>query len=308
MTYPVVIFCYNRLDCLRLTIEHLKKNALAPVTDLFIFSDGAAREDDIEKVNLLREYLKSVTGFRQVITTESSTNKGLAKSIIEGVSQVLKTHEGVIVLEDDLLTSTNFLDFMTESLEFYKNNKRVFSVSGYSKPINFPVYHIYDNYFTRRGSSWGWATWRNRWLTVDWDINDYHSFFIDHSARRKFNEMGSDMCGMLDKQMKGKINSWAIRWCYHQFKTDSYSVFPSVSKVQNIGFQDSATHTRPIQQKRFATELDTSGTKHFKFNPFVRLDGVIISQFVKQFSLATRLKYKALSLIPKQAISFLQRA
>lgn len=298
MPSPVIIFCYNRLDNLKRTVESLQKNTQAGLTELYIFSDGASKEADENKVAAIRDYLPSITGFRELNIIHSQRNKGLATSIIEGVTEVLKKHETVIVLEDDLLTSTNFLSYMNESLDFYKNNKKILSISGYSFRIAFPQVYVYDNYFTKRSSSWGWGTWRNRWDAVDWEVKDYNDFARNAAARKKFNLMGSDMAGMLDKQMKGKISSWAIRWCYHQFKTDTYTAFPSLSKVQNIGFGDAATHTSSIQRSRFATSLDTTGTHIFKLNPFVSLNNLLIRQFVRKYSIVTRLKYKALSLIP----------
>ncbi|EOR94569.1 hypothetical protein ADIARSV_2167 [Arcticibacter svalbardensis MN12-7] len=292
------------MDGLKLTIEHLKQNYLAASTDLYIFSDGAAKIADSKQVDLVRDYLQTIDGFKEVNIQTSAVNKGLAKSIIDGVTEVLKIHESVIVLEDDLLTSTNFLNYMNQSLEFYKENKKVFSVSAYSFPILFPQVYIYDNYFTKRGSSWGWGTWRNRWESVDWQVSDYDDFAHNPIARKKFNQMGSDMADMLDKQMKGKVNSWAIRWCYHQFKTDTFTAFPSQSKIQNIGFSAAATHTSSVQQSRFATIMDDSNRQSFKLNPFVSLNSLIVKQFVKRYSVITRLKYKALSLI-QYRISFL---
>jgi hypothetical protein len=297
MPSPVVIFCYNRLDNLKRTVENLQRNALAGLTELYIFSDGPSKEADKDKVAAIREYIATIGGFKELNIVNSQQNKGLARSIIEGVTQVLQKHETVIVLEDDLLTSRNFLSYMNESLNFYKDNKKILSISGYSFQITFPQVYVYDNYFTKRSSSWGWGTWRNRWNSVDWEVKDYNDFARDPAARKKFNLMGSDMAGMLDKQMKGKISSWAIRWCYHQFKTDTYTAFPSLSKVQNIGFGEAATHTSSIQRSRFATSLDATDTQLFKLNPFVSLNNSLIRQFVKRYSIVTRLKYKALSLI-----------
>lgn len=297
MQSPVIIFCYNRLDNLKRTVGSLQRNTQAPLTELYIFSDGPSKEADKDQVAAIREYIPTINGFKELNIVNSPENKGLAKSIIEGVTEVLKKHETVIVLEDDLLTSTNFLSYMNASLQFYKDNKKILSISGYSFDITFPQVYVYDNYFTKRSSSWGWGTWRNRWNTVDWEVKDYNDFAHDPAARKRFNLMGSDMAGMLDKQMKGKISSWAIRWCYHQFKTDTYTAFPSLSKVQNIGFGATATHTSSIQQSRFATSLDTTDTQIFKLNPFVSLNNSLIRQFVKRYSIITRLKYKALSLI-----------
>ncbi|WP_207532065.1 sugar transferase [Desertivirga arenae] len=298
-TYPVIIFCFKRQDHLKQTIDCLKENYLAPDTDLYIFSDAARRLDETADVSDVRNYLRTVTGFKSVTIKEAVENKGLAKSIISGVTEVLEQHDAAIVLEDDLLTSKNFLNFMNQSLVHYQNNLKVFSVAGYTFPIRKPKDFQHDNYFTMRGSSWGWATWRNRWETVDWEVSDWKEFSNDKGAQREFNRMGSDLSGMLAKQMDGKISSWAIRWCYHQFKTSTYTVFPTVSKIQNIGFGSAATHTSAVMQSRFATVLDNSGKTDFNFNDKVSLQPDLIKQFINRYSILTRLKYKAMGYIFK---------
>lgn len=294
---PVIIFTYKRTDSLTQTIEALQKNALAPGTDVIIFSDGAKTAVDKVQVDQVRLYLKKISGFKTVTINESKHNMGLANSIISGVTDILEFHERVIVLEDDLVTSPNFLCFMNAALNHYDSNEKVFSISGYTGPIKIQHDYPYDNYFTKRGSSWGWATWRNRWQTIDWNVADYPQFANNPSAKKRFNRMGSDLSGMLKKQMAGEINSWAIRWSYHQFKNELYSVFPLQSKVRNIGFGKNATHT--VQRfNRFDTVLDEGEKKSFNFHPEPSLDHILVKQFVARYGIAQRLIYKILNSLP----------
>ena len=116
MLAPICLFTYNRIDELKLTIKALQQNFLAVESDLVIFSDGGKDENSWEKVNHVRQYLRSVSGFRSLEIVESPNNKGLANSIITGVSSVTEKQQKVIVLEDDLITSTNFLDYMNQCL------------------------------------------------------------------------------------------------------------------------------------------------------------------------------------------------
>lgn len=293
---PVVVFCYKRLDTLRKTIEALKQNPEAGRTHLIIFSDGPKKEADHLSVAMVRDYINHLEGFRMITTYFSEVNKGLAKSIIEGVTLVFEKYDRVIVLEDDLLTSNNFLNYMNQSLDHYEFNNRIFSISGYTSIIKNP--DPSKVYFTRRASSWGWATWRNRWSSIDWEVKDYADFCIDAKARKAFNSMGSDLSGMLDKQMSGKINSWAIRWCYHQFKKDLYTVFPQVSRVRNIGFTPEGTHTVD-HFNRFDTLLDQSASTSFDFSDDVIIDKNIFRQFYSKYSVITRIRYRLLNSIAR---------
>mgnify|MGYP002397663302 CR=1 FL=1 len=289
---PIILFTYKRLDTLQLTVDALKKNYLAKDSDLIIFSDAAKTSKDQVAVNNVRTYLKTISGFKSITINEANTNKGLANSIIDGVSLVLQQHESVIVLEDDLVSSPNFLNYMNEALSFYKNNTKIFSIAGFSIPVKNNK--KLDIYFTQRSSSWSWATWRNRWEQIDWEVSDYDTFKNSSQQKKAFNKMGSDMASMLHKQMTGKLDSWAIRWCYHQFKNNLFSVHPIISKIDNVGFTPDATNTTQ-KFNRFKTILDQGNQTTFKFTNEVQLDSCLIKQFVKPFTITSRIKYKILN-------------
>jgi hypothetical protein len=289
---PIILFAYNRLDTLTCTVESLRKNYLAKESDIFIFSDYGKNSSDIQRVLEVRQYLKNVDGFKSVTLNFSQTNCGLANSVIAGVNEIIKKHRKVIVIEDDLVSSNNFLTFMNQCLSYYESNLNVFSVSGYS--VKCVKQNDDDVYFTKRASSWGWATWADRWLEVDWEVKDY-SYFEDHlQTRFLFNKMGSDLTDMLRKQMAGKIDSWAIRWAYHQFKKNMYTVYPTISKIENIGTSVSATHTKD-RFNRYWTPLDSTDKIQFKLQVDVTLHPHYISTFLRQFSIINRIKYKILN-------------
>jgi hypothetical protein len=229
------------------------------------------------------------------VVHESSTNKGLATSIIQGVSSVLKIYPSAIVLEDDLITSTNFLEYMNQALNYYQDNPQILSISGFS-----PIINGLDNdevYYTQRASSWGWACWEDRWDKIDWQMDSYKDFKTDRQAQSRFNKMGSDMSLMMKRQMQGKIDSWAIRFCFHQFQNNLFSVYPSLSKVQNIGFaEENATNT--VQKyNRFQSEFDPTNNLMFNFNSEVELRQELIQQFIFDNSIKMRLLNKVLNFI-----------
>jgi hypothetical protein len=295
---PICLFTYNRLNETTLTVESLKCNTLAKNSVLIVFSDGARDENSFDSVRDVREYLKTITGFKSVIVIESLENKGLARSIIEGVTKVIDEYGNVIVVEDDLLTSTNFLCYMNQSLDLYRANSKIWSVSGFSFPINYPENYGFDNSFGVRASSWGWATWKDRWEKVDWEVSDYEDFMKDKSAQKDFKRGGSDLVKMLSKQMAGVIDSWAIRFTYSQFKYGCYDVLPVQSKVVNIGFNGDATNTQGMET-RFDSTLDKSGSTIFVFNETVGTDESILRQFRKPLTIKARVEYKIKTVLKK---------
>lgn len=293
---PICLFAWKRLSETQETIRHLQANYLAPDSELFIFVDGPKKLADELEIKKVADFGQTISGFKKVILQVSTTNKGLSQSIIGGVTEVLQRFGKVIVLEDDLLTSPNFLNYMNRALDYYKEQKKVFSVSGYSFNIRFPKSYGFDHYFSVRGSSWGWATWIDRWETVDWEVSDYTQFISSWEKRRSFNKGGSDLSAMLRKQMEGKINSWAIRWCYQQWKNYKLTVYPRMSKIKNIGFGAGATHTSR-KTAEHEVKLDAGNSIEFHFSDNVHIDLKIAAEFARSFSIQTRIKNKLLGYI-----------
>ncbi|MEH7250372.1 sugar transferase [Neobacillus niacini] len=242
---PIILFVYNRPKHTFKTIEVLKKNILACDSDLIIFSDYAKKDSDLINVNKVRDIINNIDGFKSITIIEQKENQGLAKSIINGVTEVIDKYNKVIVLEDDLITSKYFLSYMNEALDLYERESRIWSISGYGPKIKIPSGYSDDIYLSPRGCSWGWATWKDRWKTINWEINDFDELKNNIQKKKAFNNGGNDMFFMLEDQINGWIDSWAIRWGYNQFKQSKYTVYPITGKslVSNIGLDFSGTHS-----------------------------------------------------------------
>lgn len=209
------------------------------------FATGQKGTSDEISVSQVHEYATSVgnkTWFRSVTLSLAHQNKGCANSIIGGVSSVLESHKEVIVLEDDHVTTAGFIEYMNDALRFFEQSSNIWSISGYALPLRLPLSYPHDLYVTPRACAWGWGTWRDRWVKVDWDVSGYQSFRHDIWKRWTFNRGGWDMSRMLDAQMRGAIDAWDIRWCYAQHLDRSMTVYPSKSYVMNIGTDGTGTH------------------------------------------------------------------
>lgn len=284
---PVALFTYKRTDTLEKTISNLQKNFLAKDTVLFIFSDGPKNPRELEEILKVRKFLRTVDGFKAVIIHESKENRGLANSIIKGVTEVLDSHDSVIVLEDDLYSQPNFLNFMNVALERYQDSKEILSVCGYSFDLNLEHINC-DDYFLNRPWPWSWAIWKDRWIKIDWSVSDYSEFSKKRKSRVEFAKLGSDVNAMLDKQMRGEIDSWAIRWTYHQYKNNMLSVFPRKSLVFNGGFDEFATHTKG-SAKRYIPQLDESMNTSFNLSKKIYLDPIVQKSFQRKMSIKSRI-------------------
>lgn len=271
MYAPLVIFTYNRKRHTQNLIESLKRCDLIHETEVFIFSDGNKSEEDSPKVSDVREYLDSLEGekwCKSLSVNKSPNNKGLAASIISGVSKIVSKFGRVIVLEDDLIVAEGFLQYMNLALDYYEHNEKIWSISGFSSAIPMLNNSTDDVYFSCRARSWSWATWNDRWETVDWDVKEYKRFRLNLKKRKQFNRGGSDMSAMLDRQQAGFINSWAIRWCFNQFLQDKYVVQPSKSLIVNKGQDGSGTNCSELREDNDISKAKREWTFiPFQYNP-----------------------------------------
>jgi hypothetical protein len=241
MYAPVTLFVYNRPAHTRRTVEALRKNELASESDLIIYSDAPKKPEAAEAVREVREYIRTISGFRSVSIVERDKNWGLANSIIDGVTTVVNRYGRIIVLEDDLVTSPYFLQFMNEALDRYQDDPRVMQISGHMFPAD--VTAETDAVFLPMTTSWGWATWQRAWQYFDPTAAGYETIKRDAKLRRHFNLDGSyGYFGMLEQQLQGKIDSWAVRWHLSVFLHGGLTLFPQKTLVENTGFDGSGTH------------------------------------------------------------------
>lgn len=247
MYAPIVLFVYNRVDLFLKTYEALKLCDEAKDSELFIFSDGAKNEKSEESVTEVRKSIRAVCNekvFKKISIIESEQNKGLAKSIIEGVTQVIEKYGRAIVLEDDCMPSKYFLGYMNAALDKFEKDKTIGSIAGYSQVIPFPVDYTSDIYLARRSCSWGWATWRDRWINVDWEMNGVNKIYSSPKLIHRLNCNGSDRLIRLHRQSQGKAGSWSIRFGAHHAMMNWWVVYPRFSYIWCTGNDGSGVHTK----------------------------------------------------------------
>ncbi len=287
MFYPVIIFAYNRAELLKNCIDSVAANIGADKTLLYIFVDGPKDDTVIPKVEEVRNVARCIDKslFADVITDFSVKNRGLAASVIEGVTKVLKRHGAAIVVEDDNVVAKDFLDYMNRALEFYRDDKSIWSVGAYIPRMTFPSDYRSDIFLTQRISSQVWATWYDRWKKTDWKLLDYEAFRHNHKLRRSFNEWGNDRANLLDEKMAGRIDSWAIRFDYAMWKNGAYNIMPRHTRSCNFGAGKDATHNKDESMyKLFPTEFSTD-VKPVKFEKKPKTDERLRAEYCRVFSL-----------------------
>jgi len=251
---PIALFVYKRPLHTQKTLAALKANHWAKYSDLYIFADGPKNsfsDKDHEQLSKTRKLIKNIKGFKKVTIKESRVNKGLATSVITGVTQLIDEYGSVIVIEDDLITGKGFIQYMNNALNLYKNQEEVISIHGYNLPIK--VRNLTDTFFLKGADCWGWATWKRGWELYNPDTPFLIDQLVAKNMQASFNLNNSyPYMNMLKDQVDGKIDSWAINWYASAFLNNKLTLYPKKSLVTNIGLDGSGTH---------------SGIKKFKNKP-----------------------------------------
>ena len=259
MSYaPIIIFVYNRADHFIQTYNALSACKEAKESDLFIFSDGAKNESGKEKVNEVRSAVASIKDsgdFKSVNVVESPVNKGLAASVIAGVTDVINKYGKVIVVEDDCKVSPLFLRYINGALDYYENNKKIGSIAGYTPMIDLPDDYKSDVFAAYRSCSCTWATWADRWQNIDWELKNIKDFYKSPKLIKKLNSNGSDRFIRLYRQTKGNGSSWSVRFGAHLVKNNLLTVYPRYSYITNIGCDESGVHSTTDDAKKMRVNL-----------------------------------------------------
>jgi len=271
---PVILFAYNRPWHTLQTLQSLKKNVLASESTLFIYIDGPKKEASDEQRNKIDE-VKQICGQEkwcgEVQIIQSEDNKGLSASVMSGVTEIVNRYGKVIVLEDDLVSDIYFLKFMNDTLEMYEKDESVVSVTGYIYPI---PEKLPETFFLKGADCWGWATWKRAWDLLELDGKMLLSELNEKKLANDFNFYETyPYTQMLEDQVQGKNNSWAILWYASAYLKNKFTLYPGFSLIQNIGNDNSGTHShntdkfhvklqsRPVEIKKQDVTEDVSAKK-----------------------------------------------
>lgn len=277
---PVVITVYSRLYTFINCIESLKRNSLAQYTDLFVISDAPYVPEHKLIVEEVRNYARLITGFKNVHLIFRDINMGSHLSGYDGICQALKENDTFIFLEDDIVVSDNFLQYMNDGLRFYKDDPRVYSICGFCAPFTIPLNYKNDIWFSPISSPWGYATWKKKWEDVDYSYFDRYNELKRNKELKQFLSVGFYIKGILQADSKGYIEAGDLRAYYHMFKHNMCSVFPVKSKTQNWGFDGSGEHCGKKNVWWAKPELDKYG-EYTRFIPFEGYNKPLLNNYRK---------------------------
>ncbi len=239
---PVALFVYNRADNTRRTLEALARNTLARNTQVYVFSDGGKDAKSWALVNEVRKVVSDFAGaFARFELVARSENIYLERNITEGIAQVFAEHNRIIVLEDDIVTSPYYLQYMNQAFELYEDVPRVMHVAGFTN-LALPDAPFY---FTPHMSGWGWGTWRDRW----------NGHFLHYKTREEAlagltsdDENALQYGGVFPclKSLDKRPIPWDICWEIAIHRAKGLCLTPGRTMVRNIGLSN-GTHFRSFR-------------------------------------------------------------
>ncbi|MDR2409495.1 MAG: hypothetical protein LBE13_15480 [Bacteroidales bacterium] len=279
MSYsPICLFTYRRFEHFKKSVKALQENYLSKYSDLYICSNAAIHNNEREIVNNIREFALSIKGFATVTLIKNEVNKGQEETFLKNITNILNVYKKIIVLEEDMVTTKNFLNYMNAALDYYENMKDVNSIAGYSVPIEDEYFDCNDVYFIQRSCSWGWATWLDRWLSMKWTITKEDLHRINWF---KFNSSGYDKYNMLSEVVAQKLNAWDIKTDYTLHTNNLFTVYPKKSFLRNIGMDGSGEHCG--KTNAFDPVLINENIINFRFNRALSINQKILKQFKKYY-------------------------
>ncbi len=289
---PVVPFAFNRPEHTAKTLSALERALKSRETDLYVYIDGPRNSTDIKAIAETRATIEEFSGFNRIFIAQRSSNLGLARNIVEGVTEVINARGKIIVLEDDIVVSKGFLVYMNEALLEYECDERIWHVSGYNEGIGAD--DEAKTFLWRVMRCWGWGTWKNRWAQYEKDPEKIVSQFSSRDIRR-FNLDGFEkFFDQVLANCEGKIDTWAVFWYATIFQNNGLCLNPAVSLVQNIGFDGTGVHSRIDNGKHSVSRLNSSSS--FRFPRSIEEDKEVVRalriHFRKHNSLLIRFRRK----------------
>jgi hypothetical protein len=235
---PVAIFAYRRSAHLRRLLDSLEADPLFACSPVFVFCDGARGDSDRADVEATRLIVRTRMGSRAHVV-ESATNRGLANSIISGVTELCSRFGRAIVFEDDLVVHPRCLHFLNSALDRFAEDPKVCHINAY----RYPLPRATEPCFSRLTCSWGWATWQRAWAQFETDAVQLLARIGAAGLGRHMDVDGSySYLDMLQSQARNEIDSWAIRWYASTVLSGALALYPSASLASNSGFDASGEH------------------------------------------------------------------
>lgn len=237
----IAIFAYNRPELFQNCIKAIKENQNFAEFQYYIFIDGPKTENDKTAINEVNQIAKEFVAELKGQIFRSEKNQGLKESVVKGLDIVFSNNNAAIILEDDIQVSPVFLSVMRTKLQMYFHDEKIGSITGFSPSGTLSFIYRNSDFLASRHSSWGWATWADRWNGIEWDVSKY-SFEDLLKHQKALTAISSDLGRMWELLIAKKIDSWSIIFDGNMARRGYKCLYSGTPLIENLGFQSQSTH------------------------------------------------------------------
>lgn len=282
---PVVVTVYNRYSHFVKCIQSLSLCRGAEKTDIFIASDAASNDKDAESVLRIRNYASELTAFQSVTILAPNENIGAIQNYRRAEQHVFARYDRLIFTEDDNIFAPDFLEFVNQGLDAYKMRKDIYAICGYNYPVEMPVEYAKDAYLWTGFSAWGVGKWKDRWESAieEPPLDELKSFLKDRSCMRKLDTIAGHYRPALQHIVDTGHYTGDTIHSYQMFRNGYYCIFPSVSRVRNIGHDGSGQHCVIDDTQMFSQQEISSGENSIVFEDTIEPNEAIYRVLSKYF-------------------------
>lgn len=248
MKSPIVFIIFNRPNETKTVFEAISK---ARPSELFIIADGPRTDKEKILCDSVRSIVEKVDWPCKVTKNYSDVNLGCKIRVSSGLDWVFTQTDRAIILEDDCVPDQSFFKFCDYLLDYYKDNSSIMHISGNFFHQNNPKFNEKASYFfSKIPHIWGWATWSRAWKKYDVGLIKWPALKKNNSLIKKFNNNGAYeyWSKIWDQYYSNQIDSWDGQWFFACLSNDGISINPTKNLISNIGFSESATHSKNINQ------------------------------------------------------------
>lgn len=244
MNTPIALLIFKRPDTTEKVFEVIRQ--IQP-SKLLVVADGPRfdRPGEIEKCAATRAIIDRVDWNCEVLKNYSDSNLGCQHRVVSGLDWVFDTVEEAIILEDDCLPHPSFFRFCEELLDRYRDDERIFAISGQNVQKNWNR-NDYSYYFSRYHHGWGWASWRRTWRHFDvkiplWPLIRDQGLLEDILGDANAIKVWTQVFQSMYEQRRDTI--WDYQMMFTCWMQSGLTILPCMKLVENIGFNQDGTHT-----------------------------------------------------------------
>lgn len=272
----IVVFAYDRSQKFSKVIEVIEE--VEPPT-LYVIGDGEDSGTHQQGFQKTRDIISQLEERLNVETELAKKNLGIRERFSSGLNWVFDNTSEAIILEDDTVPSLSFFKYCDVLLDKFRGDSRVMEISGRNQLETWEQ-GGFDYHFSNFGGIWGWATWREAWKEYDKSMSLWESDVVKQRVRDVIcdDEQYQYQKEVFDKTMRGEIDTWDYQWGFAKNKNNGLSVIPSKNLVENIGFDETATHTKNTNHG-FANKDTFELSFPLDHPPFIAPDRDYDSQF-----------------------------